>query len=261
MTKTIKSLVVFFFCTLSVLAQDQQLDSLKAILTHPENDIQKAEVLNKIADLYKTKNPEETKKYAQEALALSKKINFIEAEGNAYINLGNYNIITGNYPNALENFRLAKDLFEAASETNYKNELARVYGSIGIVFSEQSSYDKALQYHLKALKIYETGDDKPRLARVYNNIGIVYKAQKDNFKALDYFIKAHRLQSDLNDPTIGTTTTNIGNIYLDQKNYSKAIEYYKQAEKQFQKHPNNRGMGELYNSLGIYYQQMGDNKK
>ena len=261
MIKIINPFVVFFFCTFSILAQDQQLDSLKAVLSTPENDIQKVEVLNKIADIYKTKNPEETKKYAQEALVLSQKIKFAEAEGNAYINLGNYNIITGNYPNALENFRLAKDLFEAASETNYKNELARVYGSIGIVFSEQSSYDKALQYHLKALKIYETGDDKPRLARVYNNIGIVYKAQKDNFKALDYFIKAHRLQSDLNDPTIGTTTTNIGNIYLDQKNYRKAIYYYREAEQQFQKYPNNRGMGELYNGLGLYHQQTGDNDK
>src|SRR5690606_8701091 len=100
-----------------------------------------------------------------------------------------------------------------------------------------------------------------RLARVYNNIGIVYKAQKDQFKALHYFIKAYELQEELNDPTIATTATNIGNSYLTENQLDKAKDYYDLAIQQFEKYPNSRGLGELYNNLGNYYWQKKENAK
>lgn len=261
MTKTFRLAAFFLFFTVAVFGQQQQIDSLETLLANPQNDIEKAQTLNTLAGLYIYKNPEESYSYALEALRLSEKIKYTEAQGNAYINLGNFNIITGNYPEALEYFRLAKDLYESASESGFKEQLARVYGSIGIVFSEQSSYDKALQYHLKALKIYEHGPDKQRLARVYNNIGIVFKSQKDSFKALEYFLKAYALQDSLGDPTIGTTSTNIGTIYFSENELDKAKEYYDKAAQQFKQYPDNRGLGELYNNLGVYYQQSGAYEK
>lgn len=261
MTLTFRLLTFFLFFGSLCFAQQQQTDSLEVLLNQNINDIEKAQTLNTLAGIYITKNPEKSLGFSHQALRLSQKINYTEAEGTAYINLGNYNIITGNYPEALEQFRIAKDVFEAASETDYKEQLARVYGSIGIVFSEQSSYDKALQYHLKALRIYEKSQDRQRLARVYNNVGIVYKAQQDHFKALDYFIKAERLQDSLNDPTIGTTTTNIGAIYLSEGQLQKAREYFSKAEGKFLEHPNPRGLGELYNNLGSFYLTTGEKEK
>src|SRR5690606_33500400 len=120
---------------------------------------------------------------------------------------------------------------------------------------EQNSYDNALYYHLKALKIYEKEQDLIKLSRVYNNVGVVYKSQNQHFKALEYFIKAQSIQDSLQDATIGITTTNIGNIYLKQKNFEKALEYFTQAQNQFKKYTNYRGEGELYNNLGLYHQQ------
>lgn len=256
MIKSLPLLFLIFWCT-ALIAQDTALDSLQQALQTTSNDIEKAELLNTIADRYKTQDPEKTRSFAEEALALSQKIKYRKEEGTAYINLGNYNLITGRYPEALEAFRSAKTLFESDPEPGTRKLLARVYGSIGIVFSEQSSYDKALEYHLKAVQLYESEGDRPTLARVYNNVGIVYKAQNDLFKALNYFIKAQTLQDSLQDPTRGITLTNIGNIYLRQQDYEKANEYYRQAEEIFEQHTNHRGLGELYNNLGLYYQATG----
>lgn len=247
--------VFLFFWVVFSGAQTMSADSLRAALEKAPNDIEKTKLLNEIADHYKSGNPNLMLDYANQALGLSQEIQDEYQQGNAYINLGNYNIISGDYPKALHYFSQAKNIFEKNSENKYKKELARVYGSIGIVFSEQSLYDKALQYHLKAVKIYESEKNAPRLARIYNNVGIVYKAQSESFKALDYFLKAYRFQDSLQDPTIGITTTNIGNIYLDQNNYPKALEYYNLAEKQLQQNINYRGLGELYNNLGVYYQK------
>lgn len=258
--------VFLLFSFLIGLSQQQEIDSLKRILEASENDIEKSQVLNQISDLYKTQSPVLMMNFANQALEISQKIKNKEQEANAYLNLGNSQIISGNYPMALEHFTNAKNLFEelkSEPENKQKNQdgLARAYGSIGIVFSEQSNYSKALEYHLKALNLYEKSDDKVRLARIYNNVGIVYKARKEEFKALEYFLKAKELQGKIEDKTIGITTTNIANIYFDQKNYPKAIEFYQKASTYFQKYPNPRGEGELYNNLGLYYKETSESEK
>ncbi|WP_445454259.1 tetratricopeptide repeat-containing sensor histidine kinase [Flavobacterium sp. 25HG05S-40] len=261
--KIVKILLLFIALISSVTSwcQNQTADSLVSVLQKTKNDIDKAKLLNRIADEYKSTDPKLMLHYANQALQLSIRIKFKAAEGNAYQNLGNANIISGNYPKALQHFTNAQTIFEKeldnASEnaTELKNSLARAYGSIGIVFSEQSSYAKALQYELKALKIYEETKNLEKCARLYNNIGIVYKAQGDDFKALNYFIKCLKLQEKIGDETVGITTTNIGNSYLHQKNFPKAISYYNKAQQLFAKYPNPRGLGELYNNLGLYYTQ------
>jgi tetratricopeptide (TPR) repeat protein len=175
------------------------------VLNKTKNDIDKAKLLNVIADEYKSSDPKKMLQYANEALQLSTKIRFKAAEGNAYLNIGTANIITGNYTEALKNFSNAQVVFENELNTTsentkeLKNSLARAYGSIGIVFSEQSSYAKALQYELKALKIYEETKNLEKCARLYNNIGIVYKAQDADFKALSYFVKCLKIQEKIGD--------------------------------------------------------------
>lgn len=256
--------IFFYFICLLIFSitfgQNKEIDGLKFKLNNSKSDIEKAELLNQIADHYKSYDPEKLKDYANEALSLSSKINYKEEQGNAYINLGNYNIISGNYPKSLEYFSLAKNIFESEKEKDFSSQLARIYGSIGIVFSEQSNYPKSLEYYLKAKKIYEESQDSSMLSRLYNNVGIVYKAQKEEFKALQNFSAALKIQEKIGDKSIGITTTNIGNIYLHQKNYPKAFQFYKQAETYFQNHPNPRGLGELHNNLGLYYSAVGNDK-
>lgn len=238
-----------------IFSQNGEIDSLRKLLNQPSNPHQKAEKLNQIADLFKTTHPDSLKFYAEKALTYSKNNKIENEEGRACLNLGNYNIITGNYPDALEFFDKARIIFEKSTAPASQTDLARAYGSMGIVFSEQSSYDKALDYHLKAVRIYEKEKDLPKLARVYNNVGVVYKAKGEYVKSLEFYQKALKTQKKTGDPTIGITMTNIGNIYFKQGNYSDAYTYYVQAENQFQNSTNYRGLGELYNNLGLYFEQ------
>ncbi|MBF6607670.1 MAG: tetratricopeptide repeat protein [Flavobacterium sp.] len=248
----IKLLLLFIVCTFA--AYSQKAESLVAQLPQAANDIERADLLNSIADAYKTSNPSLVKSYADKALALSNKIGYAAAKGNALLNLGNAAILSGNYPAALKHFTDAAHIFENEDQTDIsRNGLFRAYGSIGIVFSEQSNYAKALHFHLKAVKIAEQLRDDQKLSRVYNNVGIVYQALSEDFKALDYFLKAHRLMQNTDDPTIGITETNIGNIYLRRSDYPKADEYYRKALQSFKKYKNPRGSGELYNNIGLYY--------
>ncbi len=221
-----------------------------------KNDIERADALNALADHYKSVNPDSIGQYALQALELSQKIKYRMAEGSARLNLGNAAIISGNYKLAMQHFTAAQSVLEALLATGkdekaVRQNLARAYGSIGIVFSEQSSYARALQFHLKSVKIYEQLGDKARAAKVYNNIGIVYQAQGEEFRALEYFLKCLKIQELSNDPSSAITLTNIGNIYRDQKEYEKALQYYTKARGTFIKHPDFRGLGELFNNLAL----------
>lgn len=237
-------------------AQQKSADSLMQVLGKTKNDIDKTNLLNAISDSYKVVDPKKMFVYGSQALDLAKKINYTIAQGNAYLNLGNSKIIEGDYKAAINYFQQAQEIFENENPApNTKDEiasgLAKSYGSIGIVLSEQSNYAKALQFYLKSVKIYEKLDDQVRCAKLYNNIGVIYKSQKSDFKALEFFVKAEKIQSKLKDENISITLTNIANCYLNQNNLEKANFYYNEAKKVLDKHPNPRALGEWYNNKGL----------
>ena len=236
-------------------SQNKKLDSLNSVLNHSKNDIERVNTLNLLADEYKTTDPKQMVVFAEKALTLAKKIKFRIAEGNAYLHLGNSSIIAGNYKKALAYFSMAQTLFENESSEvlDVKKGLAKAYGSIGIVFSEQSNYAQALNFYLKAARIYEAINDLPKCAKVYNNIGIVYKSELEDFKALSYFIKAQKIQEQLKDPNIGITYTNIANGYLKQKDLEKAFDFYTKAKTSLDANPNPRALGEWFNNIGLFY--------
>lgn len=261
-----KTTIIYLLLLTSVtlFAQNKTIDSLLLVLKKTSNDIDKANTLNSLSDNYKVSDAKKMFLYGNQALVLAKKINFKIAEGNALLNIGNSKIIEGDYNLALDNFQKAQELFEKEIPTpNTQKDidlgLAKAYGSIGIVLSEQSNYSKSLHYYLKSVKIYEKLKDYLRCSKLYNNIGIIYKSEKSDFKALEFFSKAEKIQLSLKDENIAITQTNIANIYLNQNNIDKAQSYYNLAKISLEKYPNPRALGEWYNNKGLFFRKQKNN--
>ncbi len=228
--------------------------------TSEKSPINKAKLLNQIAEEYLETNPDKMLFYANQSLEVALKSKDAKYISLSYQNIGNANIMLGNYRDALESFHSATNYLEKQLATNkhqiIKEGLARAYGSIGVVFSEQSNYSKALTYYRKAIKLYEQLKNNKNTGRLYNNIGIVYLSQAKEDKALIYFLKCLNFQKKMKDPTMGITITNIGNIYNHKRQFDKAKTYYNQALWLFKKYPNPRGLGELYNNIGLLYKSL-----
>lgn len=262
--RKITFIYLLLFTSVALFAQNKTIDSLILVLKKSNNDIDKVNTLNLLSDNYKTSDAKKMFQYGNQALVLARKINFKIAEGNALLNIGNSKIIEGDYKLALENFQKAQELFEKEIPTPTTQKdidlgLAKAYGSIGIVLSEQSNYSKALHYYLKSVKIYEKLKDDLRCSKLYNNIGVIYKSEKTDFKALEFFTKAEKIQSKLKDENISITQTNIANIYLNQNNFEKAQFYYNHAKSSLDKYPNPRALGEWYNNKGLFYRKQKKN--
>ena len=255
--------IILLTLSLSSHSQNKLTDSLVSVLSKTGDASEQLILLNEISNAYKTTSGTNVILYGEKALALSRKLNNKLQQGIAYINLGNGNIILGNYEKAIEYFNKSKTILEdelkKRPSEDLKTSLARAYGSIGVVSSEQSNYSRAFEYYIKSISIYEELDDVQMLSKLYNNVGVAYKSQEDYSKALYYLKKAKAIQEQLDDPNIGITLTNIANCYVKLKEYPKALAVFKEAEPKVQKNP--RALGEWNNSIGYYYKLVNDDEK
>jgi tetratricopeptide (TPR) repeat protein len=250
--------ILLVLATANLNAQHTITDSLLTLISQTKSETEKLTLLNDLSNAFKTTNGQKVIEYAEKALALAQKLQNSEEEGKAYLNLGNGNIITGNYEKSVVYFSKSKDIYERALAENstsetIKKSLARAYGSLGVVSSEQNNYARAFEYYIKSIVIYEELKDTPMLSRLYNNVGVAYQSQQEYTKALEYYEKATETQTQLKDPNIGITLTNVGNCYRSLKQYPEAFNAYQKAEKHVQTNP--RALGEWHNSVGLYHKE------
>lgn len=252
--------ILTVFTCLPALSQTKVLDSLFNKLNATSSATEKVKLLNVIAGEYVESNPGTMMKYARQALALAKENKLRQDEADSWFNIGNANVMLSHYTEALKSYTNSQVIYEELlkitneSEKNkIKDGLARAYGSIGVVCSEQNNSAKALEYYFKALKLHEETNEEEYVSYAYNNIGIVYKQQKEYSKALEYFNKALWLQKKIGDSNSAITITNIGGIYLLRDENDKALASFKEAEKILAKYNDKRALAELYNNYGNYY--------
>lgn len=247
---------ILSFCFFVInYAQRSAPDSLLSILHRTKNIDQITKLQNQISEAYQSSDPSKMYKFAAMALLASKTNNDRIQTAKAYQNIGISYIILSDYDKAILNFDASeKILIHQKNPTKETNEiLAKTLGSKGVAFSEKNNYAKALEYDLRAVKIYESLENKLQLSKMYNNIGVIYNSIDDGKKALEYFLKANQLQKQDNNPAVAVSASNIGLIYLKQNQRSKAKQYFDESLKAFEINPNPRGLGELYNNYSRYY--------
>ena len=210
------SILLFFIFAIhiSCLSQNKKIDSLLSVLKTTKEDTTKINTLNDIGWELKNNNPDTAIILCTRALALAEATKWRKGIAGSLRNLGAFNYLKGNYPQALQHYFKALKINE---ELKDKKGISAILGNIGIVYRNQTDYPKALDYYFKALKIGEELGDKNRIAIQLGNIGIVYDNQKDYPKALDYYFRALKMDEELgNKNNIAALLGNIGSVYDEQ---------------------------------------------
>ena len=199
-------------------SSNSQIDSLLNVVQAQNfaslHDTSKINTLNELSWELKNNKPDTAIILCTRALALAEATKWQKGIAGSLRNLGAYNYLKGNYPQALQHYFKALKINE---ELKDKKGISATLGNIGIVYRNQGDYSKALDYYLKALKIGEELGDKNRIAIQLGNIGIVYDNQKDYPKALDYYFRALKMDEELgNKNNIAAWLGNIGSVYDEQ---------------------------------------------
>ena len=88
--------------------------------------------------------------------------------------------------------------------------------------------DKALEYYIRSLKIYETLDNKEGIATTKNNIATIYSIKGDYGQAMKYLEESYNQLVELKDESrLVGSLNNLGNLHIDLQLYEKASVFSK----------------------------------
>ncbi len=170
----------------------------------------------------------------QKSLKIKEELGDKKGMSNCYLNIGEVHRIQGNYSQALEYYQKSIKISE---ELKDKQGMANGALNIGNIYADQATtastkklaaykFDKAFEYYLKSLKIFEELGDKKKVATCFNNMGNVYFDQNIYYKAFEYYQKSLKISEGFRDESqISICLINIGKVYYKIGNYKEAITY------------------------------------
>lgn len=205
------------------LAQTYEIQKLKETIAKQPDDSLKVNNLILLSNQYLNEDPKEAVRYGIEAQQLAKKIHY-KGEAYAYkaIGLGYY--YQSNNRDAAIQFQNSLRLFDSLG---FKSGVANILSNLGSTYFNAGEGTKAIDFHLRALKIGEELNDSLRIGTALNGIGSVYNNKDDTRdKALEYFLRALPIFRKINyEAGEGTVSMNIGEIYKKKRLYDSAIVY------------------------------------
>lgn len=113
----------------------------------------------------------------------------------SYYNIGKAYLSQGNFDQALKS--LQKSLKISLDKQGNPLQTALIYASIGQMYEDLCNYNKALDYHQKALamRLQVLEENAPEMASGYNSLGDIYNINRDYEKAFNYYRMAFKIYS------------------------------------------------------------------
>jgi CHAT domain-containing protein/Flp pilus assembly protein TadD len=176
----------------------------------------------------------------------------LQAAGNVYLNLGQYEKAIVYYERALAIRREVKD----------RNGEGRTLSNLGIAYYDLSQYEKAIGYSEQALAILREVKDRRSEGNALNGIGNSNLGLSQFEKAIGYYEHALAIRREVKDRQgEGNTLNNLGIAYDQLSQFEKAIGYYEQALAIRREVKDRQGEDATLTNLGIAYKQLSQFEK
>lgn len=187
--------------------------------------------------------------HAKESYLIAKNV-FEKCDSTLYVSyclseIGLSEGMQGNYSAALEWFTKS---YENKLVNGLENTTGMDLHNIANVYMRQGSYDKAIVYYRKSIKLKEGSVDHG----AYMGIGGAYNLQGMSDSAQYYYKKTYDLAVEAEDEELqATASINLSNIYFQDKQYHLAIQYLHKARTSRGLHA--RSVPPVYTELGKNY--------
>jgi tetratricopeptide (TPR) repeat protein len=255
-----KPLVILLFLSFSfhLTFSQKQVDSLQNVLTTAQNQ-DRVKTLHELAIAFVRSDSAKAMQYIEEALQLSKKIDYCFGEARSIrikAMVFYFNNHHGKYIELLEeSAALAYRCKEWELVCENYNGIAAVYSSLW------QNYNSSLEYYWKAYKVYEEHNPTGKIYFPLLGIASVYLQQNDYAKALEYYNQASIIIQQRQDESARTLLhDNLGDLYLALKNYREAKNNYSKSLVLFRKKKSPGGMIFAYVGLANVYREQKDYK-
>lgn len=171
------------------------------LLLNNKEDTNQIKLLNEISWNYSIIDYNKGIYYGNQALLISKKINWKFGEAKSYSSIAKNYFNKSDYLQALDYHHKARIILE---QLNNPIELLKVYNYIASTHFAQKNYDLAILYYNKSLKLYDLSspelNHKNPIGQIWNNLAITYQAKGLYQDAINLFEKT--ITSNLSDSAL-----------------------------------------------------------
>ncbi len=193
------SLILFIIFLILDISKANNIDSLKNVINSSQIEIELiSDAYAEIAFYFIESefNPDSCKKYGNEGLKLSRKIDYKDGILKNLLALGRLEY-------RKENIAKSDSLLRLAYQTDGVDKLTDEYISLlnlhGIVKELLLNYKEALKLYFEALNFAKQINDKNKLASINNNISAVYYYLEEFDTAMKYILEASALFKETED--------------------------------------------------------------
>jgi CHAT domain-containing protein len=257
--------IIPFVVSLNAVAQLQSsTEKLDSILSLFNTSSIKADVrfnaLYRLTwDEYLFKKPDSALLFSEHLVQFSVQSELLAEQAKVYNLRGIAFSLLGNSTEALLNYektvKIRRDLHD-------KKGLSSVLANIGIIYSDNGLYRKAIEYLTNSLVLKEELNDMSGIIASHNNLGNVYQRSGELDKALYHFHIARELIEEFGNPKMNAQSAlNIANVYFSTGFLAQAHHYYTIALTYFKSVEENKGLANVLNNLGLLYTRLANNKK
>ena len=224
------SLAVFFLFALCLLPSafcySQSIEELEEKLKTASAD-DKPAILNQLSEAYQKTDANKAIDYAEQALKASRKVDDVDAETGALVNLGDAYESQKNQKKAILNYKQAIQIFD---DYNQPGSSAFLWSKIADSYLGTQKFSDALDADTKALDLFKKANDKTGIVNTHIDIGDLYFKQQKYENSLPSYKTALKMYEDTKDARGQVLILNrIGTAYSQWGNYDEAYTFLNHA--------------------------------
>lgn len=246
--RNILSLLFFVFMG-TVSGQSLKIKNLEQSLSQTNSDTGKIAQLIKISSAYTDHNPIKSIHFAEEALIISKKNHYKEAEMRSLNSLAFSLFVIGNYSRGL---KTSLEALKLAQKLKDKRGLVLAYNNIGNIYRRQGVYKSAITNLLLAKDICDTDKSIPS-GQIISTLGICYLETGKTDLAIDFLQRVYQQNIKSKSEGISITYNRLGDLQYKLNNIPLALEYYRMGIKSANEYDKPRWLCFNYLSLAELY--------
>jgi tetratricopeptide (TPR) repeat protein len=246
-------LILFFFLSIDIcFSQDKNLDSIKKLVeTHKERDSVRVNLLNELTTYYIMRDISKNETLLNEAIAISKEINYTVGLADAYTSKASGYIHSGNYDKALKLALKARELQDSIGD---KDRVIFSNSSIARIYNHLEKPNKAIEIQLVNLELLKENPNDNLKAQIHFYLASAY-TEIENYDVAEYHYKeAKKIAKKVGFKTgIAIANSSLGILENKRENYSEAINYLKSSLEFFKSNKQDANIAHSNIELAVAY--------
>ncbi len=232
--------------------QGERIDLLERLLQEYPEDTEaisstRLELLNQLGKAHQSiREFDKAKFYFQQAIDLSRELNYKKEEASALFDLGSIHFVIRELDHAKQFFNQSLSIRE---ELDDKQGEANIYHCLGMIDQELRRYAEARQNYQQALKLKIQFGDLYSQAITYHQLGWIAQDLKEYAEARENYQQALNILIEFNDFYAQSSTYHqLGWLSQDLKEYAEAKQNYQKSL------AIKVALGDLYSQASTYHQ-------